>query len=176
MILDKPVSLIGFPGSGKSTVGVLLAKQTGLDFVDTDLLIQAREHATLAEIIAASDHLNLRRIEEEVLLAMDLHPAVISTGGSVVYSPAIMARLSRETTVVYLRACLETVEYRISLAPDRGIASAAHQTLADIYAERIPLYERYAELSVDVDASVPEAIAQHIAGRLIAHTASGRPV
>lgn len=169
MTPTTPVSLIGFPGSGKSTVGVLLAKHLGLDFVDTDLLIQARESATLAEIIAASDHLNLRRIEEEVLLAMDLHPAVISTGGSVVYSPAIMARLRSQTTVVYLRAQLATVDYRISLAPDRGIASAAHQTLADIYAERIPLYADYAALTVDVDDSEPERIAQTIAGKLGGH-------
>lgn len=160
------ISLIGFPGSGKSTVGVLLAKRLGIDFVDTDLLIQAREQGTLAEIIARHDHHYLRDIEERVLLEMPITPSVVSTGGSVVYSDAIMERLARETSVVYLRAQLPTVEYRISLAPDRGIASSKDQTLGDIYRERIPLYERWAEITVDVDSAPPETIAGHIADAL----------
>ena len=97
------VSLIGMPGSGKSTVGVLLAKRLGLAFVDTDLLIQEQEQATLAEIIAAKGHEALRVIVEQVLLEMDIGPSVISTGGSVVYSEAIMNRLSNTSSVVYLR-------------------------------------------------------------------------
>ncbi|MCH1553289.1 MAG: shikimate kinase, partial [Luminiphilus sp.] len=142
---SKPsrISLIGMPGSGKSTVGVLLAKRIGLAFVDTDILIQEQEQATLAEIIARSSPFVLREIEERVLLDMPITDSVISTGGSVVYSPAIMARLSAASTVVYLRAQLETVEYRISLAPDRGIASPGNHTLEDVYNERVPLYEQY---------------------------------
>lgn len=156
------ISLIGFPGSGKSTIGVLLAKRLGTDFVDTDILIQARENATLAEIIAANDHLHLRDIEEKVLLEMPIAHSVISTGGSVVYSDRIMERLSAETTVIYLRAELPTVEHRISLAPDRGIASSKDQTLADIFAERIPLYEKWADVTVAVDTDEPEVIVGHI--------------
>ena len=112
------VSLIGMPGSGKSTVGVLLAKRPGLAFVDTDLLIQEQEQATLAEIIAAKGHEALRVIEEQVLLEMDIGSSVISTGGSVVYSEAIMNRLSNASTVVYLRSQLATVEYRKSFPRD----------------------------------------------------------
>lgn len=160
------ISLIGFPGSGKSTVGVLLAKRLGTDFIDTDLLIQAQEQATLAEIIARRDHHYLREVEQQVLLEMPIAHSVISTGGSVVYSDAIMNRLGTETTVVYLQARLDTVEYRISLAPDRGIASAKNQTLADIYAERIPLYRRWADITVDVDTDPAEIIAGHIADAL----------
>lgn len=166
MIAGKPISLIGMPGSGKSTVGVLLAKRLGFDFVDTDLLIQARENATLAEIIARTDHQYLRDLEEQVLLEMPIAHGVISTGGSVVYSPAIMARLAAATTLVYLRARVETVAYRISLAPDRGIASPGGHTLEDIYAERVPLYERYAEITVDVDDDPPETIVGHIVDAL----------
>ena len=162
MMAGKPISLIGMPGSGKSTVGVLLAKRLGFDFVDTDLLIQARENATLAEIIARTDHQYLRDLEEQVLLDMPLTHGVISTGGSVVYSPAIMTRLAAATRLVYLRARVETVIYRISLAPDRGIASPGGHTLEDIYAERVPLYERYAELTVDVDDDPPETVVGHI--------------
>jgi len=156
------ISLIGFPGSGKSTVGVLLAKRLGTAFVDTDILIQTQENATLAEIIARSDHHQLRKIEEQVLLDMPITTGVISTGGSVVYSEKIMQRLAAETTVVYLQATLETVDYRISLAPDRGIASGKDQTLADIYRERIPLYEQWAALTVSVDDSPPETIVSDI--------------
>lgn len=156
------ISLIGMPGSGKSTVGVLLAKRLGLAFVDTDLLIQEQEQATLAEIIAAKGHEALRDIEERVLLDMDIHPAIFSTGGSVVYSDAIMERLVKASTLVYLRATLDTVDYRISLAPDRGIASPGNHTLEDVYNERVPLYERHADLTVDVDSHTPEGIAGHI--------------
>lgn len=150
------------PGSGKSTVGVLLAKRIGLAFVDTDILIQEQEQATLAEIIARSSPFILREIEEQVLLDMPITDSVISTGGSVVYSPAIMARLSAASTVVYLRAQLETVEYRISLAPDRGIASPGNHTLEDVYNERVPLYEQYSDIVVDVDHDTPEAITGQI--------------
>ena len=156
------ISLIGRPGSGKSTVGVLLAKRLGIAFVDTDLLIQAQEQATLAEIIAARGHEALRDIEEQVLLDMDIYPAIISTGGSVVYSNAIMQRLVKASTVVYLRANLETVKYRISLAPDRGIASPGNHTLDDVYNERVPLYEQYANITVDVDTEDPEIISGRI--------------
>ena len=160
------ISLIGMPGSGKSTVGILLAKRIGLAFVDTDILIQEREQATLAEIIARSSAFALREIEEQVLLDMPITDSVISTGGSVVYSPAIMARLSEASTVVYLRAQLETVEYRISLAPDRGIASPSNHTLEDVYNERVPLYEQYSDLVVDVDHDTPEAITGQIISQL----------
>ncbi len=164
-----PLSLIGMPGSGKSTVGVLLAKRLGLDFVDTDLLIQARENATLAEIIARTDHQYLRDVEEAVLLEMPMTHGVISTGGSVIYSPEIMRRLEQQTRIIYLRARLETVTYRISLAPDRGIASPGGHTLEDIYRERVPGYERYAQITVDVDDEAPEVIVGHIAAALDAH-------
>ena len=156
------ISLIGMPGSGKSTVGVLLAKRLGLALVDTDLLIQGQGRATLAEIIAAKGHEALRDIEEQVLLDMAIYPAIVSTGGSVVYREAIMQRLAKASIVVYLRAQLSTVDYRISLAPDRGIASPGNHTLEDVYNERVPLYERYANITVDVDADDPEIIAGHI--------------
>ena len=162
MASKQVISLIGFPGSGKSTVGVLLAKRLGTDFVDTDILIQNREQATLAEIIARHDHLYLRAVEEQVLLDMSIAPSVISTGGSVVYSEKIMARLAQHSTVVLLSARLETVEYRISLAPDRGIASSSDQTLGDIYRERSPLYERWAEITLGVDDAPPETLVNQL--------------
>ena len=160
------VSIIGMPGAGKSTVGILLAKRLGLAFVDTDLLIQHQEQATLAEIIAAKGHQAFRAIEEQVLLDMDIGASVISTGGSVVYSEAIMNRLSNASSMVYLRSLLATIEYRISLAPDRGIASPGNRTLEEVYNERVPLYERYADITLDVDSETPETLTGHIASAL----------
>jgi shikimate kinase len=91
---------------------------------------------------------------------------VISTGGSVVYSDKIMGRLRAASTVVYLRARYETIEYRVSLAPHRGIAAEGTQTLRDIFDERIPLYERYGDLTVDCDDITPQAVAEAIVAQL----------
>jgi shikimate kinase len=163
---EQVISLIGFPGSGKSTVGVLLAKRLGTNFVDTDILIQNQAQATLAEIIDQHDHVYLRQLEEQVLLDMPIHPSVISTGGSVIYSPKVMARLAETSIVVFLSARLDTVEYRISLAPDRGIASSKEQTLADIYGERVPLYEHWAKVTIAVDDATPEALVDQLVSHL----------
>ena len=163
---NRVISLIGMPGSGKSTVGVLLAKRLGLAFVDTDLLIQEQESATLAEIIAAHGHEALREIEEQVLLQMPIRPSIISTGGSVIYSNSAMERLVANSFVVYLRASLDTVSYRISLAPDRGIASPGNQTIEDVFNERVPLYQLYAQLTVDVDDDPPEILVSNIVAML----------
>lgn len=157
--LPHTISLIGMPGAGKSTVGVILAKLTGLAFSDTDLAIQLREDATLQEIVDARGHLALRQIEEEVLLEVDLEKAVISTGGSVVYSDAIMARLREAGPVVYIKVDLPVLEERVAANPLRGIASGSHQSFADIYAERTPLYERYADITVDGCAGNADAVA-----------------
>ena len=97
---------------------------------------------------------------------MPLYPSVISTGGSVVYSDKIMARLAAASAVVYLRATFDTIKYRVSLAPQRGIASDGNQTLHDLYTERVPLYERYGEIVVDCDEASPKDIAASIASQL----------
>jgi shikimate kinase len=156
------ISLIGMPGAGKSTVGVLLAKLSGLRFVDTDLDIQVHAGATLQQIIDRSGHLHLREVEEQVLLQVPLSGAIISTGGSVVYSERIMQRLAEAGPVLYLRARLDTLERRIAAQPLRGIACEAGQGFAEVYAERTPLYQRYADAAVDVDAAPPEAIARDL--------------
>lgn len=144
------ISLIGMPGAGKSTVGVLLAKLSGLRFVDTDLDIQVRAQATLQQILEREGYLHLRALEQEVLLTTDTDGAVIATGGSVVYSAAAMHRLQTAGPVVYLEADLATLRQRVAEAPLRGIASAAGQDFADVFAERTPLYRGYADLTVDV--------------------------
>ena len=166
MTADLTISLIGMPGSGKSTVGAALAHHLELELVDADGLIEAQEQQTLQQIMDGRGNAAFRAIEEQVLTDMPIFPSVISTGGSVVYSEKIMARLAAASSVVYLRATFNTIEYRVSLAPQRGIASDGDQTLRDLYAERVPLYERYGEIVVDCDETSPEKIAATIAARL----------
>jgi shikimate kinase len=153
------ISLIGMPGAGKSTVGVLLAKLTGLRFVDTDLDIQVREGATLQEILERSGYQHLRRVEAEVLLDIALDQALISTGGSVVYSRQSMQRLQAAGPIVYLQAPLSLLQQRIARAPLRGIASDNQQSFAEVYAERTPLYEQYADCTVDAGGGCAEEVA-----------------
>ena len=158
----ETISLIGMPGAGKSTVGVVLAKLLGMRFVDTDLDIQVKANATLQQILERDGYLRLRAIEEEVLLAVDLGRSVVATGGSVVYSKAAMQRLRAAGPIVHLEADLATLEQRVAAAPLRGIACAAGQGFADIFAARTPLYQRYADLAVDATAHPPETVAAAI--------------
>jgi shikimate kinase len=151
------------PGSGKSTVGVILARLTGLRFVDTDLEIQVREQATLQAILERDGYRRLRAIEQEVLLATKLEQAVIATGGSVVYSELVMDRLKSAGVVVYLEAGLVCLQQRVDLAPPRGIASDARQSYAEIFAERTPLYQQYADITLATD----EVCAERVAARIL---------
>ncbi len=153
------ISLVGMPGTGKSTVGVLLAKLTGLRFVDTDLDIQVQEEATLQEILEAHDYRYLRQVEEQVLLNLQLDHALVSTGGSVVYSAASMARLKSLGPVIFLHTDLVTLEQRVAAAPLRGIASDGDQSFAQVFAERTPLYEQYADYTVITADNTPEQVA-----------------
>lgn len=156
------ISLIGMPGVGKSTVGVILAKLTGLEFTDTDLSIQSREGRRLQDIVDTDGHLRLRAIEEEVLLEIPLARQVLATGGSVIYSEAIMRRLRDAGPVVHLCADVETLKERVSANPERGIASGPEQTFEDIFAERTPLYERFATHSVNAVGGSADAVAAMI--------------
>lgn len=160
------ISLIGMPGAGKSTIGVVLAKLCGLRFVDTDLDIQVHAGATLQHILEEHGYQHLRAIEQEVLLAIELEQAVIATGGSVVYSDAAMQRLKAAGPVIYLQAGLATLEQRVAAAPPRGIACDEKQDFPAIYAERTPLYRRYADASVEADAGTPETVAAQIVQQL----------
>ena len=156
------ISLIGMPGAGKSTIGVVLAKLSGLRFVDTDLNIQVQAGATLQQLLDSKGYQYLRSLEEEVLLGIELGGAIIATGGSVVYSEVVMRQLTNAGPVVYLQADLPTLQQRVAAAPLRGIACATGQDFADIFAERTPLYTRYADLVVDASAGTPENVATAI--------------
>lgn len=140
--------LIGMPGSGKSTVGVLLAKRLGLGFIDTDLLIQEQAGRTLQDIVDQDGYEALRHLEEQVLLKLDVRHKVISTGGSAVYSARAMEHLRSSGTLVFLDIPLELVIERIGDHSMRGISRRPDQSLAELFAERFQLYSFWADLTV----------------------------
>ena len=144
------ITLIGMPGSGKSTVGVLLAKTLGYDFLDTDLLLQRREGMYLQDILERRGVEAFLDAEEAAVRSLTCDRTVIAPGGSVVCRPGGMERLSALGPVLYLRVPLPELERRVKNITTRGIAMAPGQTLGDVYAQRAPLYERYAGAVVDV--------------------------
>lgn len=148
-VIAKNIILIGMPGAGKSTLGILLAKQLGMDFVDTDILIQVAYGKTLQQIINEFDYLRLREYEEQVLIDLDCSGSVIATGGSAVYSEPGMLQLKTNAQTVFLDLDLKQLTQRVDDFDHRGIARRNDQSFADLYAERRPLYQKYADISID---------------------------
>jgi shikimate kinase len=142
------VVLIGMPGAGKSTVGVLLAKALSRAFVDTDVLIQVREGRRLQELLDALGPEGFEALEERHLLGLQCASSVIATGGSAIYSPRAMAHLKSGGTVIYLDLPLPQLRQRLGDAGTRGIVRRPGQTLEELEAERRPLYGRYADRTV----------------------------
>ena len=143
------VILIGMPGVGKSTLGVLLAKALGYRFLDTDLVLQAQEGRLLREIIAAEGIDGFLALEGRVCGSLQADRSVIATGGSVVYSPEAMAHLGSMGTVVYLKLGYNALARRLGSLKKRGVILRPGQTLKTLYQERTPLYAQYAHLTVD---------------------------
>ncbi|WP_026939573.1 shikimate kinase [Hippea alviniae] len=151
------VSLIGLPSSGKSSVGVILAKIMAFEFIDTDILIQTKYKATLQEIVDREGYKRLREIEEEIVLGIDCSDCVIATGGSVVYSKKAMEYLRDISTVVYLKIGFDEMIRRLGDYSKRGLAKPKNQTLNELYEERVALYEKYAHFTVINDKSATDA-------------------
>ena len=145
------ITLIGMPGSGKSTIGVLLAKKLGYRFIDSDLLIQEQEGRLLKDIIAREGDEGFSRIENQVNAQIQAVKTVIAPGGSVVYCKEAMEQLSQISLIVYLRISCSSLKERLGDLKSRGVLLKDGMTLDDLYAERAPLYERYGEVVLDVD-------------------------
>lgn len=160
--IKSNIVLIGMPGAGKSTVGVLLAKRAAKHFVDTDLLIQTEEQRTLQDILDHEGYLTLRAIEERVLLTVDLRNTVIATGGSAAYSERAMEHLRTDGVIVFLHVAPETLRRRVQDYETRGIARHPDQSFADLFAERDALYRTYADVTVDADAASAEEVVERI--------------
>lgn len=153
--MKSNITLIGMPASGKSTVGVLLAKRLGYSFVDVDIVIQEQEGRLLKEIIEQEGTEGFLQVEDRVNRELDVKHSIIAPGGSVIYGEEAMGHLQEISTVVYLKLSYEAVEDRLGDLKDRGVALKDGMTLRDLYEERVPLYERYADITVDETGKTP---------------------
>lgn len=160
------IVLIGMPGCGKSTVGVLLAKALGMHFVDTDVVFQAREGKKLQRIIEEIGIDSFLRREEEAILGFTWDKTVIATGGSVVYGERAMKHLHENGLVVYIRLPYAEIERRLSNLATRGVTLREGQTLYDLYQERIPLYEKEADIVFDASGFEIEKTVASIVRRI----------
>ncbi|MEE0884495.1 MAG: shikimate kinase [Faecalimonas sp.] len=155
----KNIILIGMPAVGKSTVGVVVAKRIGYEFIDTDLLIQKQEKRLLKEIIAEEGNERFLEIENQVNRDLEAESAVISPGGSVVYCQEAMQHFKDIGVVIYLHATYEDIYKRITNAKNRGVVLKEGQTLKDLYDERVRLFEKYADYTVSEEGlSLEETI------------------
>ena len=160
------IVLIGMPGSGKSTIGVLLAKRLALGFTDTDLIIQQETGHTLQTIVDTQGYAALREVEARVLQALDVRSHVISTGGSAVYSEAAMAHLAAHGVVVFLDIPLDEVKRRIGDHSLRGISRHPDQSLDDLFQERYALYRQYSQMVVTAAGRSPEQVCDTLVAEL----------
>ncbi|MDD2483423.1 MAG: shikimate kinase [Eubacteriales bacterium] len=163
----KNIIMIGMPGCGKSTVGVILAKTLGKNFLDTDLLIQIREGDLLQNLIDRKGMDVFLAAEEKALLSIESEDTVIATGGSAVYSDIAMKYLSTIGTIVYLELSYETICQRLDNINTRGIAMGEGETLKNLYEKRIPLYETYADIRVNVEGLNVEKSVEAIISELL---------
>lgn len=145
------IIFIGMPAVGKSTVGVVTAKRLGYQFIDTDLLIQEQEGKLLKEIIEEQGNDGFLKVEDRVNAGVEAYNAVISPGGSVVYCENAMKHYKEIGKIVYLQASFETINSRLLNAKNRGVVLKDGQTLRDLYDERVPLFEKYADITICED-------------------------
>ncbi|MBT9776098.1 shikimate kinase [Clostridium sp. MCC353] len=153
--MKKNITLIGMPASGKSTVGVLLAKRLGYSFVDSDIVIQEKEGRLLKDIIEQEGLAGFLEVENRINSQLDVTHSVIAPGGSVIYGKEAMEHLKEISTVVYLKLSYQEVKARLGDLKDRGVALKDGMTLMDLYHERVPYYEKYADITVDENGRTP---------------------
>lgn len=163
---QKNIVLIGMPGAGKSTVGVVLAKKLGYAFLDSDLVIQSREGKLLHEIIEAHGVEQFWSIEEEANLSINTVRTVIATGGSVIYGSRAMEHLGQRGVIVYLKLSCEEIARRLGDLNERGVTLRKGQNLQMLYEERIPLYEKYADITVTCEKLTIREIVEEIDRRV----------
>ena len=156
------IVLIGMPGAGKSTVGVVLAKRLGYRFVDSDLVIQEAKGMLLHEIIEERGIEGFLAVENEINASLNVRRSVIATGGSVIYGKEAMEHLGENGTVVYLKLTYEAIKKRLGDLNERGVTVKEGQTLLDLYEERIPYYEKYAGVTIDCESKMIRDIVAEI--------------
>lgn len=164
--MKNNIVLIGMPGVGKSTVGVILAKIIGYKFLDTDLIIQDEEKRLLKEIIESEGVDGFINIENRINSRLEAEGCVIATGGSVVYGKEAMEHLSDIGTIVYLKLDYRKLKYRLGNIRNRGVVIRSGQRLIDLYNERVPLYEKYADIIIDENGCGIEKTVNKILGAI----------
>lgn len=164
--MKSNIVLIGMPAAGKSTIGVLLAKTLLKSFVDTDLIIQSRYGCALSDIIEKQGTDAFLQIENDVICSEGYHSSVIATGGSAVYGEEAMEHLKEDGIVVYLELSLGEIERRIGNITTRGVAMKNGDTLSELYDERLPLYSRYADITVNCEGKTAEETVTEIVEKL----------
>lgn len=162
----KNIVLIGMPGAGKSTVGVILAKVLGFNFLDSDLLIQEQEQCLLKDIISRDGLEGFIAIENKINSNINVERSIIATGGSVIYGKEAMEHLRKIGTIIYLRLNYDTIEDRLENIKQRGVVFQEGQTLKSLYEERCPLYEKYAHIVIDCEGLGMEALMEKILEKL----------
>lgn len=153
-MFESNITLIGMPGAGKSTVGIVLAKLLCKTFIDADILIQNKEGKRLHKIIEEMGNEKFLKLENDTLAHLNVHNSIISTGGSAVFGKEAMEHLKNTSTVVYLRAPYDVIEKRLRSLKRRGVVFEEGQTLKDIYDIRCPLYEKYADIIIDCNNEI----------------------
>jgi shikimate kinase len=165
----KNIVLVGMPGAGKSTAGVILAKELCREFLDTDVLIQTIEKVSLQHIVDTKGYVELRIIEERTIMGVECQNHVIATGGSAVYSEPAMLHLKKNGIIVFLEITFDEIFRRISNFATRGLARRPDQTLEDLFVERAQLYRKYADLTVFSDGKTQEDVVGEIKTSLARH-------
>ena len=150
-MFEKNITFIGMPGAGKSTVGVVVAKLLCMTFIDADLLIQTNQKKRLSKIIEEVGNEGFLKIENDILANLNVHNSVISTGGSAIFGKVAMENLKKMSTVVYIKVPFEILEKRLKNLKRRGVILEEGQTLKDVFEVRSPLYEKYADIVIEVD-------------------------
>ncbi|MDX2452934.1 shikimate kinase [Desulfosarcina sp.] len=166
MVKKQNLILIGMPGAGKSTIGVLLAKRLGVSFLDTDILMQTGEGCYLQETIADHGLDGFRRIEERYLLTVPPDCGIVATGGSAVYSRKAMAHLRSLGPAVYLQIDLVPLKDRLGNLDERGVLRMPGQTIDMLYDERCPLYKRFADITVSTSGVTPDRVVAQVLRQL----------
>jgi shikimate kinase len=166
MVKRQNLILIGMPGSGKSTVGVLLAKCLAVSFLDTDILMQVGEGCNLQEIIAEHGIEGFRNIEERYLLSVAPDCGVVATGGSAVYSGRAMDHLRSFGPSIFLQVGLDVLKARLGNLDERGVLRMPGQTIDTLFEERSPLYEHYADIIVSTAGLTPDQVMMAVLRRL----------
>lgn len=160
------IILIGMPGSGKSTVGVILAKMLAKRYLDTDILLQNIEKRSLQDIVDKEGHMALRKVEQKVLLSLHCQNHIVATGGSAAYSEPAMMHLRKDGIIVFLHADLPALSRRIHNYETRGLAKRPDQSFQDLFEERLALYEKYADITIESSELTQDQVCDAIVDQL----------